>query len=514
MHTQVRRYEGGALGLPAHGRFIAITNTELGRLACDRRYLLSNIEHLVAPPTKRMDLGNVWHAVTEEIYVWWQLNDAKYPESGLDSCVWCDGHAHDDDAGVDCEHCGGTGQSALARAMAPYYAALDEYEGDEGDVPGAAPIYTREEVEKLEETVRRMATSYLVRYHNGPLQSIRIVAVEVPIARAILNPRTGRPFRSQVVLERVPDMEHEIWRLASSGALHRLPAEDIKKVSWPWYLVGRLDVVGADRQTNAGWVIDTKSATDIKKYERTMQYDPQLPGYCWMLEGHLEHFGLDGIAGFMYDVTNSKWQPDPQELQWKPPKVDEMKELAAARGLDTKGCKKSEDFMALLGIEAGHGGFSQSKTAGVPSYRYERALRAAGLDFGPYEEHLDFLADSVDKTLHDRPWLTFGDERRARYEREVFAKASLIAALRKSAASLPVSPEGTPDVVEADLRFPREPICTGPGAKCLYAEPCVLDTPEARSGYDLSPGQRWGTDPAALVAAPTVQDDDPPDMEW
>jgi len=508
MHSLVRRYEGGALGLPKNGKFVAITNTEIGKLACSRRYLLSSIEHLVAPPTKRMDLGNVWHTLVEDFYLWWQVNDSPYPLSGLDSCPWCEGQGGDAEAGVICEWCAGSGQPALTRAMAPFREAVAAYEGAEGELPDEAPPYTGEEVERLEETVRRMAESYLHRYHNGPLQSIRIVAVEVPIARAIVHPVTKKPMRSTVLLERIPDLEREVWRAATVGAAKRLGKDDLKAVTFPWYLVGRLDVVGADRSTNAGWVIDTKSATDIKKYERTMQFDPQLPGYCWMLEGHLEHFGLDGIAGFMYDVTNSKWQPDPQELQWKPPKVDDMKALAAERGLDTKGLKKSEEFMALLGIEPGHGGFSQSKTAGVPSYRYERAIRAAGLDISEYEEHLDFLADSVDKSLHDRPWLTFGSERRDRFMREVFAKASMIAVLRRSAANAAPG-----DDVELDLRFPREPVCTGPGARCMYADPCVLDTEDARKGYDVTPGQRWAIDKDALTAPAVVTQDDPDQHE-
>lgn len=493
--TQVRRYVGTIHGLPPNGQAVIVTNSSLKALPCRRQFFFAEIERLRAPGTRRMDAGNAWDTVISDVYTWWMLHDRPYPTNGLDECVWCSGNGErpDDFGGMEpCAFCA-TGESVIAKAMRKYHETVERDRArDDGFV-----TYSEEELEKTEETLRRMLDGYLVRFHGGPLQSMKIVAVQPMLARQIVNPRTGKPFRGQTLLEELPNGDLVV---AGSGAIHR--GANIRKVTWPWYLLGMLDALAADRRTNMGTVIDAKASVQPSRYHDGIPFDPQLPGYCWLVEAHLEAFGLSGVEGFLYDVTHGKFQPDPDELQWKPPKVDEMKEMCVARGIETKGAKKSEDYMALLGITPGHGGFSKKQNSGVPSWRYRRAVEAAGLDLAEYEEHIEMLADTVDRGLYRRDAATFADERRTRFGRETYAKAALVAALRRSAAGMVTADE-------QDIHFDREPICTIPGGSCAYKGPCAMDAPETRAGYDVAPSQVWGED----VTTRAAPNDTPPDTD-
>lgn len=486
LETLVRRYETGVIGLPANGQFVGVTNSELKRLACLRQFFFAEVEGLRAPPSKRMDAGNAWDAIVSDVYTWWMERDCPYPASGLDDCVWCGGTGGE----LGCEPCEDTGQSVVSRSMQVY---RDHNEADAARDDGFL-TYSPEEIEKTEEGLRRMLGGYLIRFHGGPLQTMKIIAVQPAMARQIVNPRTGKPFRGQVTLE---ELDNGDLVLAGTGALHREGART-KKVSWPWYLLGRLDALAADRvMTTTGTVIDAKASTQPSRYHDGIQFDPQLPGYCWLVEANLAHFGLERVEGFLYDVVNAKYHPDPDELQWKPPKVEDMKSMAAQRGLDGKGCKRSEDWMNLLGIVPGHGGFSRRQNSGVPSWRYMQAVRDAGLDLDEYQDHIDFLADTVDRGLYRRDSMSFGDERRERAGREVYAKAALVHQLRKSAVAIdsPLHPD-------VDVTFHREPICTSPGGSCSYKGPCTVDAEETRAGFELTTTQTWGEDLLGRVPTP------------
>ena len=219
-----------------------------------------------------------------------------------------------------------------------------------------------------------------------------------------------------------------------------------------------------------------------------MSYDPQLPGYCWAVEPHVEHFGLSRIGGFMFDIASTSFQRDPKVKQWKPPKVGDMRANVKKQGGDPKGMD-ADALMAELGIEPGHGGFSLARSGeglSVPSWRFENAITAAGLSQADYKEHVDWLFEENDLKFYRRESDTVGPVSIARYGREVFAKARQIAALRRAGAR-----STGPD--DLDVNFPRTDICTMPGGTCAFKGICSQDSPEGRERYGEREATTWST---------------------
>lgn len=472
MRTFIDRYPH-VLGLPTDGKYIVFSNSDASKLACDRLFYFSQVEQLKRKGTARMDFGTAWDTLVEEIYQWWKATDAPYPVSGLHHCVWCNGEGsvNGGDVSDTCEPCAGTGRSIVERAMSVFDNAMY----------GNEPTMSQEEWNEIYETLLRVAQGYIHRYEGGPLQSMRVIGTQVSLARAIVNPITGKPFRGQMLLEK----QGGGWILARAGAVQRAERgeTELKKVNWPWFQVGKLDLLVATRRDDIAWVLDAKASSQPTRYQNGMEVDPQLPGYCWLLEPHLEHFGLKGIGGFQYDVVHSKYQPDPKELTWKPPSMEKLKEMAAERGLTIK-AKSSQEYQDALGIQPGHGGFSVAQNAGVPSWRFRWALKEAGLDEAPYAEHIAFCEEHVDPMLYMRPWQKIGPDHWRRYSAEIFSKAVKMNLLRRAGAAATMD-------VQIDMSFPRTPVCMAPGGTCSYTQVCAQDGNEPRSAFQQLPGQSW-----------------------
>ena len=471
MRLMIPRYDASdVIGLPASGQCITISNSEIGWMSCLKKHWFGFIEGMESGSTIRMDIGNGWDEVMGDVATWWMERDTPYRESFLTTCAWCVD-------GVDmllCDHCRGDGLGPWQRAVEPWQDMVDAGQMGEDDM------------EQARETLFRMAVGYIHRHQGGPLQTIKIVAVQQSVARAIINPATGKPYRPETFMRVLPGGE---MVLARTGDLTEAGQHEIVKVAWPVYQVGKIDVLGADRRTNAGWVIDSKSTIQPSGFVGRLGVDPQLPGYCWVLEPHLEHFGLNGIAGFFYDIASTAMQRNPKELKWKPPLMGDLRAMAKERGIVPAG-KKSEDFLEALGIEAQHGGFSlaQSGTnASCPTWRFEAAIKAAGLNEDDYSDHLDWAFAEVDPKFYRREFETYGDTALNRYEREVFAKARTWAAQRRHAVR-------AQDEVDIDVRFPRTPICTIGNRGCSFRGPCSQDSPESREGYDVREVLRWAPD--------------------
>lgn len=469
MTTKIRRYEDGIVGLPASGEVIAISNSEIGKLACDRRYWYSSIEHLRSKSSRKMDMGTAWDIVVEDFFLYFAVFDSLYPISGLDTCPFCRGNGQIQ--GMKCEYCE-RGESALSRAMEPFRIARNN-----GEI-------STEDAEKVEEQIRRAAEGWLIRYHYGPFDNYQVVGTQIPLARMIIDPRTRKPFRPVTYLEKTREGK---LIPATTAAIQR--GSKVLSVQWPYYYIGILDCLLKDRKSGSALVLDAKYTGDQKSYERKMGYDPQLPGYCWLVEGHLSTLGVNSVFGFMYDCCSSVFHQDPAELKWKPPTYKEMFEEAKKRGLETKGVRKIEDMMRLLAIPSGHGGFSRAQNVTVPSWRYEAAIKEAGIDRAPYSDHIDWLTDNVDPGLCSRPFSSYSDERARRFEAEVFAKAARIARLRAAAATLPY--DGEIRKMDLDIEFPRDPICQQPGGSCPFSGVCEIG---GHPGATMvaEPAQEWG----------------------
>lgn len=483
MRALINRYEGEVLGLPEDGRFVPVTNTTASRMTCLRRWWFSEVEGLARPVEgNALDRGSSWDLLIEDVYRWWEVTDQPYPEANLDSCGWCKGAGrvpagtNDSRSVLDpgvvtrpCEHCHGTGDGVLSRALAPWYAALED------DPPPFGP----DDVEREELRLRRAFRGYVEVYEARPMQHFRIVGTQVRLARPVLNPATGKSYRPDTLLVRT-DVG---WiRAGTSGAmLAEAGGAEVRRVNWPIYQLGALDAVAADRSTGAGWVIDAKFSGNLRSYVEKLQIDPQLPGYCWLLDAHREPFGLTSVAGMMYDLTSSRLHSEPYALKWKPPLVREMKALAEERGVEIPKGTKADGLQALLGIEEGHGGYStsESKLAGVPSWMLREAVERAAEEFpndvdpDDYEEAIEWCAGEVDPGLYMRPWRNFTDEDLARYAHEIFGKARTVAALHRAAVRVR-SPR------DLDVSYPRTPVCTLPGGSCPYRAPCANDSEETR----------------------------------
>lgn len=285
LHTLIRRYESGALGLPDHGCFHTITQSSFTAWACARKGWFSEVEGLRSRATPEMHLGTAWDAWKRDVWEWWRVRDEPYPAWGLDRCVGCGGDG--------CGRCQYTGVSALARAIEGYEAAVE--------VIGLDPS----EVERAADTLRRMADGWLAYYEGGGLQDLAVAGVQVPLARAVPHPRTREPYQPVLYLTEADPVEDVTalgfpvqaarWRLSRTG-------ERGHAVRWPWYQVGALDVVFRHRATSTGYAADDKATGRMAGFADAVRVDPQLPGYCWLLEPHADRFGLSGVGGYFYEL--------------------------------------------------------------------------------------------------------------------------------------------------------------------------------------------------------------------
>lgn len=492
--VSIDRYEEGVVGLPEDGQFIPLTNSSASKLTCLRRWWFDDVEGLKRPMEGgAIERGTSWDTITEDMYRWWEATDSPYPESALDRCIWCKGAGATPDGG-ECAMCQGTGDGSLVRALEPWWLALEQ----------DPPPFGSDTVEQEDERLRLAFRGYVERFQAKPLQHFRIVGVQAKLARAILNPDTGKPYRPDTYLVRT-----EVgWVRAGTAAAVAAKASggEIRKVNWPVYQVGALDAVARDRSNGQGWVIDAKFTGAMNSFNERLQVDPQLPGYCWLLSANLDHFGLTGVAGMMYDLTNSRLHGRPYELKWKPPLIGEMKERALERGLDVKGVKGVEEYMTLLGLTEGHGGFStsESKLAGVPSWILRDAVEHAAVrhpsdvQVDAYDEAIAWCEANVDPGLYSRPWRSFTEDDLARYEAEVFGKAKVVSGLHRAAVRVR-SP------VDIDVSFPRTPVCSMPGGSCPYRGPCMADAPEVREQFTQRPLVVWKDEETVV--------DNPPDFQ-
>jgi hypothetical protein len=472
LSTLIRRYESGARGLPDHGCYFTISQSQFERWACPRKGWFTEIEGLRTGPTAEMRLGTAWDAWKRDVWTWWMERDQPYPESGLDRCAWCDG--------AGCERCDGSGASALTLASDTLAEAGEEV-GMESS-----------EVERQADALRRMAEGWVAHFEGGRLQSYEVAGVQVALARQILNPRTGKPYAPVVYLtdaepqpEVTPlgfEVQAQRWRLSRTG-------ERGSAVAWPWYQIGAIDVLMRHRQTRLGYPVDDKASASLSKYADSVKIDPQLPGYCWLLEPHAEAMDLSGVGGFFYEVASTRYQRDPEFLEPKWPPMDELRQRAKVAGLKVEGRTK-EDYIAALGIPTPPRELSRNTSAFTPSWRYLRALREAGLREDVYADHLEHLRHTVDPECYARAgmlMLPYSAQVGARYSRELFARVELLADKRRAAAL-------STSVHDLDLSFPRVPICKL-GARCSFTHVCPVHEPDVssiRTGFGSEVEQVWG----------------------
>lgn len=465
--TTPARYDDSAvLGLLPSGRVIPVTNSERTVAACARRWWFSEDQGLRPRARSRpLRLGLAWHAVLEDAHRWWMEFDAELPAMWETMCAWCGGSklTPPGDGAMfsttPCPRCHGTGLGPVARTMESWAVLVNE-----GHIDGAE---ASEDIARLVGMINGWG-----EFYGGwrPYRAYRVVAVEVSIARPIVNPRTGAQFAPRVAV-----IEHDDGRrrYARAGEVARAQAARPKDhhvvwVRWPWYYIGRLDAVLAERKrANRLTVGEFKSSANPLKFARDLALDPQVPGYLFLLDHAVKHrlapWAEDGVVdGWQYDLTSTSKQRAPKLLK--------------------------------------KGGLSKAK-ANTPSWAFRQAVQQLGLDPTEYAEHIGGLAQRVDSKLYVRP---FGDADLHDIDRvgeEVFGFAQRIAEMRRASAT-------ARDLVDIHVAMPRTALCRMPGGSCAFTPICHKDNADGRAAHFAERPGWWG-DGEDVTAA--VDDDTMPE---
>jgi hypothetical protein len=429
-------------GLPPNA--ITISNSERSDAACDLRWYYSHGLGLKsATTTTPLAFGSAAHDALEDLFRWWMETDTEYPLTDFASCAWCAVRG----ISPTCERCNGTGMGAHGRAVLRW-----EQDAANQAANGALVDEDEEPLEKRATRLWRTMEGYLRVYGRAPFLHFRIVGVEVPLARPILDPRTGKVLAPESFV--YTDPATGVVRLARPGD----DAASVRKVKWPYYSIGKLDAVMEHRTTGAWWVVEHKTSASPGELLRGLTVDPQTTGYLWLLE---QHAPGNRVGGYLYDVLSSSFQYDPETLK--------------------------------------AGGLSKARTRTIPSWRYADTVARLGLDAEQYADHVATLAAEVDPRLYVRETQQVGTEDRERYGIELFTVARSIAALRRSAWL------AQDDAREVAMAFPRTPVCRLAGGYCSYRGPCASDGDLARSSYQRADGARWLTAKAAATPSNNPQ---------
>lgn len=418
------RYDDDLDALPE--RSIILSNTERRILACQRKYLLGVIEGLRA---KRrgyaLSYGSHYHRVKETVYRAW-LRDER----------------------PDVQN--------VAAAMAEV--------GDQITEDTRSGSLSAEDATDLRTALASNVEAWLTATGGGaPPESYRLVAFEIPLAMPIRGPR-GVPFAPTSLMVEEDDGNGQRLRLARPGDQGR----KLRRVRWPFWFVGRLDMLLVHRDTGTVWIADDKTSAQPEGLLNKLHNDPQVPSYLCLLRwnvraGNLRSLGIPPdapIGGFWHRVTSSAALAEPKPLK--------------------------------------AGGFSVAKNQRVPSWRFEAALRAQGIPVEPYQEILDHLKQSVDANIERTTFVKYSQDDLDRFDRELYGDALRIHASWKAAAAAKF-------VEDLDVSHPRTPVCQLPGGHCEYVGPCLRDGALARTDFEVAAWQSWQLEQGKKAADPAVQ---------
>lgn len=404
----IDRYPAKIPGLPE--KAITISNSTRKVAQCPRRFLLEEIEGLRSPQRRKAPTyGTLYHSVKEEVYRAWMRDEAPAWEDvqrALDQAAWVLGSE--------------VGEENISR--------------DDAD----------EVFRRLDSGIRAW---WRLTDGGRPPENYRVLGYEIALAMPIRSP-SGHAYAPQMYA--VP--EGDGWRLAR-------PAEHDRaiEVRWPWYLIGRLDLLMQDRRTGALLVKDDKTSSQPASRIASLSRDPQVPSYLSLVrhasrEGLLSYVPVGTpVIGFWHAVSHSGG--------YSAPRVNKNGRLSHAKN---QRCT-SWDMLAAI-EEHGHD----------PSE-------------APWTGLLDHLRCSVDAEVEQTSWQRYGEDDLDRHEREVYADAVKISAAWRAAVRAPT--------IEAlDVSHPRVPVCMSPGAYCPVMGPCARDGEQVRTDYEVRPSQTWTAD--------------------
>lgn len=469
-------------GLPADGKAIVVSNSSLATQECPQKWWLSQVVGLRPErETTAQSFGNAFHLFSEHFHTWAMQNDGvPYDERFLLGC-WC-GEA------PSCSGCHGTGWGPIAFARERWTELAEQ---GAMDAEAVGPL-----VDKL----YRAARGYIIRYQGLPFQRAEVIAVEQSLAMPVLR-SSGAVFRPAVDIVETD----QGFALASSLVdvhgvqfARKLKIGRVRRVRWPWYFIGKLDVILRDRESGLAIIPDVKTSVDTGKFDLRFKLDPQLPGYARLVHWHRERLGVSGVLFTAYDVVSSSMQYDPHELKPEVPKVDDLKAMAEARGLSTKGLKK-DDLVLALGIDP-RPKLSTAANRTVPSWLFQEAVDRLGLGH-EYDDHILDLETSTDRKLYRRLTDAISPTEMDRWMDELVGRCARVHDDYRIATMV------AKGEVSLHSAFPRVPVCLSPGRSCPLEAACTHG-PSA-PGYTRVPVLAWKSEPE-----PSEADGDENELGW
>lgn len=438
-----------AMGLPEDGRYIIVSHSALMRSVCPRYTALYEMG-LRKKPSSSQGLGLAWHAIMEEWGRWWMEGGGTLVPEDLDVCPWCDGEPTPDDLTSDevaCEWCSDTKLGPVARHHQAWVHSSPE------------------EADDLAHKLRNMAIGYLHRWKQptGEDSKDKILFTEKSFARQLVDPN-GVPMRKAVTMIELKDGAIRRARFGDHGN------PDIVKSwteVWPVYLLIIIDM-GMLKGNGTVWLIDSKTTGQPGDTERRLMLSSQLPMYVWGIEPYIDIIAPGAkLGGIMFDVVSTTNHGEPKIEEWEPPKMDELKEMAKARGIPTTKLKKDE-LVEVLGLVPGPPKINRSASSlgNVPSWKLREAAKRIGEDRDGLFDELTRAKEVVDSKLYKKLSLPVSNMMFDRTARETYARTLPFLAIQTSLRS------ATTDA-DIDIAAPRNPVCTGPGARCIFESVCA-----------------------------------------
>lgn len=433
----------------------------------------------------------------------------RLTDRGLDSCVLCALRSSNAAPLPGCPVCAGSGGGVLTPSIAEIYADPSPY-----DEHGGADLFV--------ETLRRAFVGWLRMYDDSMAEDYDVLGAQTVLAAPVTSPNTGGVYRSRVPVVSTPTG----WRLADG---YDDPAS-VQLVSLPWFQLVKLDGVVRERRSGMLRAWETKTSGTPEHFSADLLLDTQLPGYVRALWYASQRYGMFGGAepgGWLWDVTSSTHQRDPERLKSKLWSVRKRQRVPSWRwraALEESGewgsIESADQSVARAAMlhdvaqtqhkrRAGSARAAGRGKSGADARKLRDAagarLKVAAEQLGRAENTAAALrlqrdaAAHIDQALYVRRWGRFTAEDLHQYEVELFAEATRLSGWLRAApgtARLPVDADTRQRIA---LHWPRVPICRLPGGHCPYVSVCLNDSENGRENYQIGQQISW-LNAAALAA--------------
>ena len=394
--TQLNRYTESERLLEI-GAAWTLTNTEFNALGCSRLYSLDYVEQLIPRERKgALTFGIAWHRVLETILKD-SINDDSLPDEDM---VY---------------------EACLSLMETSLYNERDTFDPFTDASSVMADMCDRAE-RGIRGWYRNWVTSIQPRF--------KVVSVELSVAAPIRD-QSGCIFAPEMlVLE-----EEDILRPLRIGEMLSCEKKDLHRVRFPYWRMGKIDVVLEERDTGALFILDHKTTGSPNSYSRKLRFDMQLIGYAallrWEIENNPKYNQWKGkeIRGVIWDLCNSNPPKEPQPLK--------------------------------------SGKLSTAMSRAAPSWLYEKAIKTHGLELSDYADFIEELKYRVDGNHFVIEEMSLSNQDLDRADRESFAAANKITELKKALWSVDRSERYALDYVA-----PRYPLCQRWG-NCKFSEGCL-----------------------------------------